>query len=698
MYFQSIKRKYVSLGIIPTGNFSSVIDVLKPLLGFFMSIRRFLRILLILCILLFAAAVLRNAWVSGDAYITFRTVDNFVNGYGLTWNAAERVQAYTHPLWMFLMSLFYVFTKDVYYTSISLCLLLSLVAVVLLAFKAAKTPTAAVLCVLILLFSKAFIDFSTAGMENALTHFLLILFLVFYMRPTSDRKTLFLVSLMAAISAFNRLDTILLFAPAVIYCFIKSPKSGRVSAIFVGFLPLIIWEVFSLIYYGFPFPNSAYAKLNTGIARADLLIQGLYYLKNSLANDPITLLVITAAVVTPFIRKKWHHIPLVIGVLLYVLYVVFIGGDFMSGRFLTAPLLAAVAVISRYDFKPLKISIPAIIIVFLLGFLSPRPTILNGADYGTDREGLLDDRKIADERGYYFQTTGLFRADGKKGVYDYRDAVRGREVRDKGETFIIGGNIGFFGYYAGPKIYILDGFALVDPLLARLPVRSVSWRIGHFVRRLPDGYEETLSSQSNQIKDKNIAAFYDRLNLITRGDIFDPKRLSTIFKMNTGQYNDYLEPLFVSRHYQDVGVRLFKQNKLEEAIVNLRESVKYDSTRSGAWITLGHAYMRTDRLKPARKAVLKATKLDPGPFAKDLLSLAIYHDGIRKTEEAIFLYKEYLKIHPKSFEGHVRLALAYELVGDFNRAVEEYRKGLEITHDKDLENHLKELQERLKTE
>jgi hypothetical protein len=41
----------------------------------------------------FAALVVRNAWLSDDAYITFRTVDNFIHGYGLTWNVAERVQS-----------------------------------------------------------------------------------------------------------------------------------------------------------------------------------------------------------------------------------------------------------------------------------------------------------------------------------------------------------------------------------------------------------------------------------------------------------------------------------------------------------------------------------------------------------------------------------------------------------------------------
>jgi len=34
-----------------------------------------------------------------------------------------------------------------------------------------------------------------------------------------------------------------------------------VGLILIGFLPLIAWEIFALTYYGFPFPNTYYAKV-----------------------------------------------------------------------------------------------------------------------------------------------------------------------------------------------------------------------------------------------------------------------------------------------------------------------------------------------------------------------------------------------------------------------------------------------------
>ena len=38
---------------------------------------------------LYILVLLQNAWLCDDAFITFRTIDNFVHGYGLTWNVAE---------------------------------------------------------------------------------------------------------------------------------------------------------------------------------------------------------------------------------------------------------------------------------------------------------------------------------------------------------------------------------------------------------------------------------------------------------------------------------------------------------------------------------------------------------------------------------------------------------------------------------
>lgn len=98
--------------------------------------------------------------------------------------------------------------------------------------------------------------------------------------------------------------------------------------------------------------------------------------------------------------------------------------------------------------------------------------------------------------------------------------------------------IGMFGFYAGPRKHIVDVFGLTDLFLLHLPIPDpYAWRIGHFQRQVPTGYEETLISGRNQIVDPALAEFYNHLTVVARGRIFDLERFIDIWKMNTGQYN-----------------------------------------------------------------------------------------------------------------------------------------------------------------
>src|SRR5690349_17717566 len=66
----------------------------------------------------YAVLVLRTAWVGDDAFISLRTVDNFLHGYGLRWNVAERVQSFTHPLWFVLLVVANALVRDPFYATL----------------------------------------------------------------------------------------------------------------------------------------------------------------------------------------------------------------------------------------------------------------------------------------------------------------------------------------------------------------------------------------------------------------------------------------------------------------------------------------------------------------------------------------------------------------------------------------------------
>src|SRR5512138_1134627 len=97
----------------------------------------------------------RTAWVCDDAYITFRTIDNFVHGYGLRWNVDERVQAFTHPLWLLVLTPFYAATREPWLTSMLLSIAISMATAGMMAFRIARTPWTGAAAVLALLLSKS---------------------------------------------------------------------------------------------------------------------------------------------------------------------------------------------------------------------------------------------------------------------------------------------------------------------------------------------------------------------------------------------------------------------------------------------------------------------------------------------------------------------------------------------------------------
>ena len=59
-----------------------------------------------------AIIAFKNAWLCEDSFITFRVVDNVIHGYGPRWNTVERVQVFTHPLWMLALCAVDFVTRD----------------------------------------------------------------------------------------------------------------------------------------------------------------------------------------------------------------------------------------------------------------------------------------------------------------------------------------------------------------------------------------------------------------------------------------------------------------------------------------------------------------------------------------------------------------------------------------------------------
>jgi arabinofuranosyltransferase len=337
----------------------------------------------------------------------------------------------------------------------------------------------------------------------------------------------------------TRLDLLLLVFPVLIFCFFQQPNKWK--AIKYGFLalsPLIAWEIFSYIYYGYLFPNTYYAKINSGISSTELILQGFFYFIASLKRDPLTILMIFFGIIFGLLNKNMIIRLFTIGLLLFLFYIIKIGGDFMVGRFLVIPFLISIFVlfvgfISNLDGP--KIVLTSLLII-IVGILSPIPTYqqLNPEGYFEGYHGIVDEREI------YYYGTSLFRY----GVVNFEPSFDwiedGRELNRKVEGFEYHLqpylSIGYLGYYAGPKIYIIDRSGLGNAFLAHQPITDFTdWRIGHYERSIEEDFLMSLEHGKNLIIDKELARLYDDVQIRTQCDVFDMTRLSYILNIDNIQ-------------------------------------------------------------------------------------------------------------------------------------------------------------------
>ncbi|MBN2031312.1 hypothetical protein JW824_13850 [bacterium] len=383
----------------------------------------------------------------------------------------------------------------------------------------------------------------------------------------------------------------------------------------IAFSPVFFWELFSLVYYGFLFPNTAYAKLNTGIRKIELIQQGLKYLINSFKLDPITPITIAAGLISVlFFYRDRIKKSFAIGILLYLSYVVWIGGDFMTGRFLSIPLVCSVVLIATrlMNIKHLTLSLP---LVLLVGIDSPFNPIHSKFRY----ENRIIDNGIADERGFYFLETGFLLHFLEKPFSDNIWAIQGKEMRANSHTVKVVGGGGINAMYAGKDIHLIEYNALTDPMLSRLRDEDSftgRWRIGHFQRTIPRGYWETLQTGINLIRDPGYSIYYDKLALITKGKIFDPNRLAEIIKMNAGRYDHLISYIMVTSDYflSEPGQLVFDPTSYTKEVWRIKDSFSDVKTIiTGPYFQIPHGVykatyvLKTSILNPEDKLKLLVT-------------------------------------------------------------------------------------------
>jgi arabinofuranosyltransferase len=284
-----------------------------------------------------------------DAYISYRYAQNAARGYGLTFNAGERrVEGYTNFLWTVMMIPAFVLGVNVTVTSIVLGVLFALGCLYFIYRATGQisglVPLAGLVAVLLLAVDGSFALWSVGGLETSLFALLILAGAVAYIRELQGKARVPVSGAWFALAAMTRPEGLLVLALTLAHQvayrlsarrrLITRADLGRVGLFAAIFVPYFL---FRWRYYGWFFPNTFYAKVTLEDTAAQWQ-RGLAYVQTFIHIHLGYIPLLVALI--PLFRPRsiiWASYVALI-VVVYSIYIVYVGGDWSVGRFF-APLM-----------------------------------------------------------------------------------------------------------------------------------------------------------------------------------------------------------------------------------------------------------------------------------------------------------------------------------------------------------------------
>jgi arabinofuranosyltransferase len=437
-----------------------------------------------------------KAWISEDAFITLRHVDNFLHGYGPVFNIAERVEGFTHPLWFAVLAFFRWMGLSPKGAAILPALLASFGSLYILFFKIrirdeTGSPSFLNPAAAILIGTSAFIDFGTSGLETALSYLLLVVYAKFILENRWLKQPI-LTGLIASCLVMTRPDfgifLILIFSMYLYELATKKiPLKQFVQLLVFPILFVGSYQIFRMGYYASLLPNPFYTKSGSGAHWS----QGLKYIWDLFQGSLVPVILFLAILM--FFLKRNHgnlknRLLVLFSGMIHGFFVIRGGGDFMHGRFLLPAFLlitlSQTGVFERLLDKKTVFKIVCIVLCLIFFFSSLRVTPIQ-------KRGQPIHLNITDERYFYYKDkiiplkylfTDTMILIWKTIGINYQDLARNAELNIR----IAYKNVGFTGFYAGPRVYVLDELGLTDPVVSRMAL-TMRKRPGH-EKNAPLGY------------------------------------------------------------------------------------------------------------------------------------------------------------------------------------------------------------------
>lgn len=471
-------------------------------------------------------------WVDEDAFINFRIINNLMAGHGLVFNVGERVEVDSDPLWLFTLAALHGILSFVSLAWLSVflglwCTALGFVigasAIRRLGVSRGETTILPVGLLIVSVVAGVW-EFATSGLEMSMVFLWLGACFLLLVHVEARRQRAVVPAAIMGLGMLIRPELVLVsgvFVAALLVVVATPDWPGSMSRIRRYGGPVLAalaipmaFQVFRMMYYALLIPNTGLAKA----ASSSWWSQGFTYLWNFVAPYTLWLPMLLAVpfVALPMVRwvKRGDGIgalvlatPIAAG-LIDLLYVVYVGGDYMHAR-LVLPAFFAICLPIFATTTQMRTTL----LVPLIGILGWAGVCAGWLRY-VPGPGSLNPRVIfiSNERNNWITATGdahpITAADYRRALSGEAGAIlrhTARQVPRGHQKILVVTNpytpidpstaqpatsalpfglavnvpaIGVLGYLSGSKTYIFDEFSLANPIGSHTTV-TVHARPGH---------------------------------------------------------------------------------------------------------------------------------------------------------------------------------------------------------------------------
>ncbi|NJD21456.1 MAG: tetratricopeptide repeat protein [Melioribacter sp.] len=452
------------------------------------SIQIFVYGLLAIIIALFISNMLDARFIQDDAYTSFRYVKNFLDGKGLVFNEGERVEGYTSFLWIMILSGSELLDHNLNLDLESAAQLLSIIfsiTLLILTYALSKMINREsennsslgrfihefqnLLPVFLLAFSTPLVYWGVSAMETTLFASLILLSIIFYQNGDKSKPNISFI-IVSVLNSLLRPEGLIFFTLIISYKILynyfdmKRQKGNKsISIIFdkitrkeilFYLIPLIVYVIFRLFYYGYPLPNTFYAKTEFTF---QFLQRGINYFFDFASSYLLYGFVLILPLVLFKNRDRLGKFSLLFGIaILWMAIVILIGGDVLPIHRFYLPIMPlimilfvkAIVEITGQIFSRQKVILPfALICVFIL------LSLLGYQNYGKQKNEMMNKRSYE---------AGLV-----KKMKIYAEWVKERSKHKGRKVSVALSTIGSFSYFSDAKVIDLVG--LTDEYTAHNP-------------------------------------------------------------------------------------------------------------------------------------------------------------------------------------------------------------------------------------